>query len=407
MTAANIEINGTATSKDALAINVLVQLSNADTGGEVSYLWEVLDQPEGTADALSNPNIENPTFTPKKEGSYLIRLTVNKTLPSEVANTKIAAIRQLKTNERIAAAGEVFEVDLAAGWKTAINRLLNRCDDVVGDANLVVVVLPGASVPALSDVVQFDSTSLIKSGLPGVERLSLVHRVAATTLTDVNRPLGVVVGTPTGAAPAANGLAIVRINGLVELTAAGAPAVGAYVYVNDAGVPSLTPGTISRSIGRVVDSPGGGVYRWAVHGLNYGEQALVQRTTTVAAVSAWTSTGGWGANIAGYVLSSGPGTLFVPIAMAELDRLKGVVFARFGDASADFTANLRKLTAAGALSTIATITVNDSPASWNDTTLGTVASQLAAGDSHYLEITGTAPNLRIGTVRWTWDRPGQ
>ncbi len=265
MPQALIEINAVAGSNDNLPINTLVQLSNADTGGEVTYLWEILDQPEGTADVLSNPAIENPTFTPTKEGSYLIRVTVNDTLVSETSDMVIAAVRQLKTNERIPAAMETIEVSTSLGWKPATNRLLQIVDDVARDANLIICVNPPASFPVVGDIVKFTETALIKVGLPGEERLLLCEKSLATALADVTGPLGVVVGTPTGASPAANGLVVVRRFGLVEPTEAGAPTIGDPVYVSDTAQPALVAGTNSRKIGKVVYSTAS-IWRWMIDG---------------------------------------------------------------------------------------------------------------------------------------------
>jgi len=265
MPAADIEINGSAVSDDDLPIATLVQLSNADTGGEISYLWEILDQPEGTADVLSSTSIENPTFTPNKEGTYLLRLTVNDTLASEVSDLKVAAVRQLKTNERIPAAMETTEVDSAKGWKPATNRLLQITDYVSRDANLIVCVNPGASFPVLGDIVRMHQTAIIKTGLPGEEELLLCETALATVAANLLGPMGAVVGTPTGVAPAANGLVIVRRFGLVEVDEAGAPTVGDVVYVDDTAQPSLTVGSNSRKVGMVVYSAAS-VWRWIIDG---------------------------------------------------------------------------------------------------------------------------------------------
>lgn len=265
MPQALIEINAIAGSNDDLPINTLVQLSNADIGGEITYLWEILDQPEGTADVLSNPAIENPTFTPKKEGSYLLRVTVNDSLASETSDLAIAAVRQLKTDERIPAAMETTEVSTSLGWKPATNRLLQLVDDVVRDANLIICVNPGASFPVVGDIVRLTQTALIKTGLPGEERLLLCETALATVAANVLGPLGVVVGTPTGAAPAADGLVVVRRFGLVEPTEAGAPAIGDPVYVSDTAQPALVAGTNVRKIGKVVYSTAG-IWQWIVDG---------------------------------------------------------------------------------------------------------------------------------------------
>jgi len=265
MPQALIEINAVVGSDDDLPINTLVQLSNADTGGEITYLWEILDQPEGAADALSSAAIENPTITPKKEGSYLIRLTINDSLASEASNLVVLGIRHLKTNERVPAAMETVEVSTSMGWKPATNRLLAIVDDVARDANLLIVVLPAAAVPTIGDIVRYSGTALIKAGLPGEERLLLVDKALATSATEIARPLGVVVGTPTGGAPTANGLAIIRRFGLVEVSEAGAPTIGDPVYVSDTAQPALAAGSNSRKLGVVAYSTAGTWY-WYIDG---------------------------------------------------------------------------------------------------------------------------------------------
>lgn len=265
MPQALIEINAIAGSNDDLPINTLVQLSNADTGGEVTYLWEILDQPEGTADVLSNPAIENPTFTPTKEGSYLLRVTVNDSLASETSNLAIAAVRQLKTDERIPAAMETIEVSTSLGWKPATNRLLQVLDDVARDANLIICINPPFAPPTIGDIVRFSDAVTIKTGLPGEEWVMRVETADATVLDNVTGPLGVVVGTPSGAPPGANSLVIVRCFGLVEVTEAGTPTINDPVYVDDGAQPALAPGTNSRKIGKVLYSTAS-VWRWMIDG---------------------------------------------------------------------------------------------------------------------------------------------
>lgn len=267
MPVANIEINGTASSKDTLPINTLVQLSNADVGGEVTYLWEILDQPVGTADVLSNAAIENPTFTPKKEGSYFLRLTVNAALGSISINTKIAAVRELKTNERIDAAFETTEVDAAKGWKTATNAAMKRALNAVADANLVACINAPSSFPVIGNIVKFSIQGTIKTGLPGQEGLPVVEVAKATSFKDTHQALGVVVGTPSGSGVAANSVVIVQRFGLVALAQAGSPVVGDAVYLGNTSLPSLVPGSVTRVIGRVTASAAGS-WTWVIDGTN-------------------------------------------------------------------------------------------------------------------------------------------
>jgi hypothetical protein len=128
MAQAKILINSVIGSNDNLPINQVVQFDNQNIGGETTYTWSILSQPPGTVDTLSATNIQNPTFVPKKEGTYLVKLTVNLGLPDEQNNQVIAAIRQLKTLERIPTAGETTEDNISAGWAIANNSLLRHMD---------------------------------------------------------------------------------------------------------------------------------------------------------------------------------------------------------------------------------------------------------------------------------------
>lgn len=264
MPAADIQVNAVTGTVFDVAINVAVQLSNNDVGGELTYLWEILDQPEGAAVALSNPAIENPTFTPTKEGTYLIRLVVNAGASELIDKVKVS-VRQFKTDARIPAAGETTEASTVKGWALDVNRQLQALDAVRADPGVTVCVNPGASFPVNGDIVRVNGVAVIKAGLPGEERLLLIATAPANVLANTKGTLGVVVGTPTGAGPAANGLVRVRFFGLVELTEAGAPAVGDPVYVSDGFQPALVAGSNARQIGKVVESSAG-TWRWMIDG---------------------------------------------------------------------------------------------------------------------------------------------
>ena len=130
MPQADIEINGTAASDEDLPINTLVQLSNNDVGDESTYLWEIVSQPTGPVDALSATNIEGPTLTPLKEGTYLLQLTVDQGLPTEQVDRKLFRIRVIKTFVGLIAAEETVEADPTEGWKTRQNDTLRRYGDL-------------------------------------------------------------------------------------------------------------------------------------------------------------------------------------------------------------------------------------------------------------------------------------
>ena len=251
---ANITINGAPGSDTDLPINVLVQL-NTDVA--TTYTWAILDQPEGAADALSAVGIQNPTFTPRKEGTYLLRLIADLGLGSESRQTVVAAVRHLKSRRRIPAAGEVAEADLVRGWATDANRMLTDLDDAeTGRWERVVCV---ADEPGLArgDVVYCSQRRTLKAGLPGEEYRPGVRKALASTANVLNW-LGVLEGDVDGNPnPAADSAVVVRAFGRFGPTAGVPTALLDPVYATDTGVLGLTPGTNRRQVGVVVQFGGG------------------------------------------------------------------------------------------------------------------------------------------------------
>jgi hypothetical protein len=257
MARALIQINGTDGSNDNLPIGVAVSLNNDGNGGELTYAWSILDQPEGPADSLSATNVQNPTFTPNKEGTYLLQVIVNAG-PSELINTAIAGIRQLKSLSRIPAAAETLE-DGATGWKDAVNEQLQKLDNVQADGNRIVCM--SYSGAAVGDVVKFSGLTTLKSGLPGQENVPTI----AKALTETSRPLGIIEAAVSGGSTS-SALVYVRIAGLVPAHAPGTPAVDAAVYLDSAtSLPTLTVESVR--IGHVVFTDNvHGWYYWFFEG---------------------------------------------------------------------------------------------------------------------------------------------
>lgn len=251
MASANIEINGVAASDDDLPIDTLVSLDNANTGGELTFAWAILDKPPGSLSVLSSSSIQAPTFTPDSEGTYLLELVVNATLPSEVRDRKIVGIRQLKTRSRVPAAGETTEAG-ARGWAGASGSLLQLLDVARADPGFVVGV---TGVPALNagNTVRCTDVAVLKLGLPGEESVPSFDLADATAAANVDEAIGVIASAVDGSGgPYASGtIVLVRTHGLfLGVSGVGAVA-GDPVYVSDLGTLDLVPGTNSRQIGSV------------------------------------------------------------------------------------------------------------------------------------------------------------
>ena len=270
MTQAFITINVVVGSDDDLLINTVVQLDNTNNGGEVSYLWTILDQPEGTVDALSSATIQNLVFTPNKEGTYLIRLVVNQSLASEQTNQVVASVRHLKTRNRIPAAGETTENDASDGWSkpNGVDALLKKIVDVQADSGYYVGLAGGVLVPG--DIVRPVGDGTIKTGLPGEERLVYVGGTDATTLDVLTDPLFVVINAVDGGGIVLNSIVRLRAFGLVENIPIVGVVAGDTIYVSDTGVPDRVPGTNTRTIGRATSVPSAGVAHIFFYGLGGG-----------------------------------------------------------------------------------------------------------------------------------------
>ena len=251
MPQALITVNAVVGSNDDLPIDTLVTLANDNVGGETTYLWEIVDQPVGTADTLSSTSAPSVTFTPKKEGSYLIKLTVNGTLENKV----VCAVRQLKTRMRVPAASETSEVNSTKGWALAANLVLQLAETAKTDPGVFIGVADGSL--SVGQVVRVVSTTTIKATLPGQEVLSRWGSANATTAATCRGMLGVVVQSVDGGAITAGKLFQVRTVGLAQgLSVSGSPAVGALVYLDDSGTLSATQGTVRRIVGHVAAGSG-------------------------------------------------------------------------------------------------------------------------------------------------------
>lgn len=239
MVAANIKINGSAGSNTDLPAGTLVTLSNADNTGVTTWLWTILDQPPGTADNLSSPSAAAPTFTPNKEGSYLIQLIVNQGTGTEQRSQVIAAVLQSRTLERQPAAGETTETG-ADGWAGAANAWWRRLDQASVDSNVILAQANGAL--SANDIVVLDLLASELTGLPGEYLIAKAAPYLADGGTGnaklSTQTLGIVVGARDGSGSVADGeIAVVRIRGVHVISTGIVPIVpaGSPVYVDQTG----------------------------------------------------------------------------------------------------------------------------------------------------------------------------
>lgn len=267
MAVADIEVNAVGGSPPAGADDVvagaLVQLSNNDDGDEVTYAWAILDQPEGATDALSSAVIENPTFTPTREGSYLVELVVDATLPSESRDTVLVAVEQVLTRERIPAAGETTEAQLSRGWAERVNRQLRRSDLEREDTFRFIGRADNGGLTTGQLAVMTGSLELL-TGLPGERNVIELSRVVCTDDPEAGWDLAYVelkTNDMDGEVPAADDV-YARTIGLVTagISVLETPAVDDDVYLDAFGdMTTVAPVTgLVRIVGRVIGLDGSG-----------------------------------------------------------------------------------------------------------------------------------------------------
>lgn len=254
MTQALITVNAVAGSNTDLPINTLVQLNNTGNGGETTYAWSILDQPPGTADVLSSSTVLNPTFTPKKEGSYLVQVVVNASLADEQTNRVVCAVRQLKTRLRVPAAGEVAEADASDGWAASANISARLLDTMRADPGLMVAKTNYAGA-AVNDVVYFSGLVTLKPTLPDQEIIPLVEKADASPPIPADfatTAMGMVHSTVDGGAFVTGSLVYVRLYGLVTgllLTPSPAPAIPVYLSTTAGALSTTASG---RKLGNII-----------------------------------------------------------------------------------------------------------------------------------------------------------
>ena len=116
-------------SRDGLALNSPITLTNQDNTGVKSWLWTLTDKPANSSASITNHNGSVASFTPDVVGTYLISLSVNS---GASTNEVGAAVNTKHLNYRIPALKESDQFGRQA-WAIAINKALERIDEGHGE----------------------------------------------------------------------------------------------------------------------------------------------------------------------------------------------------------------------------------------------------------------------------------
>jgi hypothetical protein len=271
-------------SNDNLPLGVSCSLFSVDTA--TTYTWSIVSQPAGPNDSIVGSG-QSVSFTPTKEGSYLVRLTVDVGLPSEDSQQLIAAVRELETGDRIPAIGETTENSANDGWANPVDAILERVTRFTEAGVLPGVA--GAAGLAVGDVVYASGVYTLAATLPGARVVPSWAKAQANSVAAMQGVFGVLVGSVKGGTIASGDVITVRTTGLYQGVPYGsAPTVGQPVYISNAASLSLTIGTIDRQIGTVCAVHTG----TSTYDVMVGPAPAELATTTLYAKTYWVSTSG-------------------------------------------------------------------------------------------------------------------
>lgn len=240
-----ITVNGTAGSKDDIAINSVVQLDWNAAG--TTFAWSIPDQPPGTAETLSNAAIKNPTIQVKKEHTRRVKIVVDGTTTDEVT----ISVRHLKSRTWRPAFGETTQ-EGARGWAVPLESTLDYAVEGM-TRGAVVVGVTGAAGLVKGNVLRVTGETVIKSGLPGQDTVFTLDKALATSAANLDEALYVLeAGVDGSTTPASGALVVARFLGLHGPVSGVSSVLGEPVFVSDTGtLVRGAPGSNRRVVGSV------------------------------------------------------------------------------------------------------------------------------------------------------------
>ena len=278
---ANIRIDGLTQNEESVRDFDALAAVTVDDPTAVTHLWAILDWPLGTAfdqawlagGGSGGPGTPAITFTPDREGTWVFQLTDTN---DSATDTKIMAVRHLRTNIRPPGTGETTEsadtnvissAGLVAnhrGWAHRRNTDLDRLDELCTSGGLQLCYLDDAAgVPGTISagmLVSFSTTAARQIDATTGERVPVVVLADANVTADQRYAGAIKAGRVVQVAnPGPNQFEYVTTlipnqsyvwvsrSGIVEGGAVGtldltAYTNGDYVYISD------TPGVPARRI---------------------------------------------------------------------------------------------------------------------------------------------------------------
>lgn len=251
-----------------------VSLSNASTGGEITYSWSLVDQPPGNpTDTLTAETGATVGLTPRKEGSYLLELIVNAGMSDEARDRTLVAVRNVGfQRHRIPAANETTEAG-SRGWATATNSILRDLDRRTQEGTDVLCRVDDPAITTGGLLVSPTGIATLFEGTTGERRIPLVKGLSELSPeARTTAPLGVVVEAVGGGVIGAGALVRVRFNGLarsLSLNSPTPPSLGWFVVLDpDDVLPRASATAEGRVLGTVIGGSAPGLADTYFNGLS-------------------------------------------------------------------------------------------------------------------------------------------
>jgi hypothetical protein len=252
-----------------------------------------------------SPTSQTTTFVVDVEGTYLVQLIVDDTLPTESEARTVVAIPSQTSAQRVPAVGETVESG-ARGWDTGAGSYLRLLDGRLENPGVAAGVTTGTLAQGTFvaigqdpvDPVGSQSAYRILASYPGERTLPLLYSGASIAVADV---VGIALTTPSGSASTtANNVMLVRTSGIYQGFTLGSWSSTddyPYLYLTTAGavvdvMPASASGAPPRIVGKVVrwygtvrasacDIEVYGNRRAILHQLEFGVGATWTATTAV------------------------------------------------------------------------------------------------------------------------------
>jgi hypothetical protein len=129
--------------------------SSDPDGGEITYTWSLIENPQGSSAELLNPNDQNPNIAPDLQGDYLIQLIINDGLCDSEPDLVLVTT---ENRPPVADAGDDQIVPVGDSVSLSGGASVDPDGDLIIAYHWIIVSKPDGSTATLSDSQIVDPT---------------------------------------------------------------------------------------------------------------------------------------------------------------------------------------------------------------------------------------------------------